>query len=64
MHFFISLMDAVLVDFDENGKVRFEEEDWSAPSLQERRAILYAAQNLMSELRELVDVLERDRPPH
>ena len=61
MHLYIGPMDAVLVEFDQNGKVRFDGEDWSAPSLQERRAILFTAQTFMSELRELVDVLEREQ---
>ena len=62
MHLHIGPMDAVLVEFDQDGKVRFDGEDWSAPSLQERRAILYAAQRHMAELTELMDALERAEP--
>ena len=54
-------MDAVLVEFDQDGKVRFDGEDWSVPTLQERRAILYAAQNKVSEFKELIDVLEGEQ---
>ena len=60
MRLYISPMDAVLVEFDQDGKVRFDGEDWSVPTLQERRTLLYAAQNLVSELKELIDVLEGD----
>ena len=63
MRLYISTMDAVLVEFDEVGKVRFDGEDWSVPSVQERRAILYAAQNHITELRELIDVLEPGEAP-
>ena len=61
MRLYISPMDAVLVEFDQDGKVRFDGEDWSVPTLQERRAILYAAQNQVSELKELIDVLEGEQ---
>jgi hypothetical protein len=57
-------MDAVLVEFDADGKVRFDGEDWSVPSLQERRAILYAAKNYITDLGELVDVLQFDTTQH
>ena len=54
-------MDAVLVEFDQDGKIKLDGEEWSEPTLQERRAVLYAAQNQLAELEELIDVLER--PP-
>ena len=57
-------MDAVLVEFDQDGKVRFDWEDWSVPTLQERRAILYAAKSQVLELKELVDVIEREEKDH
>ena len=37
-------MDAVVVDVDADGRVRLEDEEWSQPTLQERRAIIHAAQ--------------------
>ena len=58
MRLYVEPMDAVLVDFDDQGRVRFENEDWSTPSLQETRAILYAARNELAQLTELVDVLD------
>jgi acyl-CoA reductase-like NAD-dependent aldehyde dehydrogenase len=51
-------MDADLVEFNQNGKVRFAGEEWNMPTLQERRAILYAAQNQVRELQELIQSLE------
>jgi hypothetical protein len=51
-------MDAVLVEFDEEGRVRFDNEDWSTPTLQEMRAILYAARNELADLAELVEALD------
>lgn len=59
MKLYVEPMDAVLVDFDERGRVRFENEDWSTPSLQEQRAILYAARNQMALLTELIEALDR-----
>jgi hypothetical protein len=59
MRLYVPTMDAVLVEFDSDGRVRFENEDWSTPSLQEMRAILYAARNEAAELTELVESLER-----
>lgn len=63
MRLYVEPMDAVLVEFDERGRVRFDGEDWSTPSLQEIRAILYAAGNEMAVLRELVDALEASVAP-
>lgn len=59
MRLYVGPMDAVLVEFDPRGRVRFDGEDWSVPTLQERRAILYAADNHLSELRELIEALEK-----
>ena len=58
MRLYVEPMDAVLVEFDERGQVRFDDEDWSTPSLQEIRAILYAAENEMASLRELIEALD------
>ncbi|MCY4026711.1 MAG: hypothetical protein OXH75_10430 [Acidobacteria bacterium] len=58
MRLYVEPMDAVLVEFDEHGRVRFEDEEWAAPSLQEARAILYAAGAEAEALRELVETLE------
>lgn len=58
MRLYVDAMDATLVEVDEGGRVRFENEDWSVPTLQERRAILYAARNEIDSLRELMDALD------
>lgn len=62
MRLYVEPMDAVLVEFDERGRVRFDAEDWSTPSLQEARAILYAAEQDVAELKELIDALEAGNP--
>ena len=59
MRLYVDTMDAVLVDFTPDGQVRFDNEDWSSPSLQETRAILHAARSQMACLEELVTALER-----
>ena len=59
MRLYVETMDAVLVEADESGRVRFENEEWTLPTVQERRAILYAARTAIAELSELVETLER-----
>ena len=59
MRLYVGPMDAVLVEFDDQGRVRFDGEVWSEPTLQERRAIFYAAESEVDALRELIEVLER-----
>ena len=51
-------MDAVVVEVRSDGAVRLENEDWSQPTLQERRAIIYAAKDELESLRELLEVLD------
>ena len=63
MRLYIEPMDAVLVAFDHEGRVRFDGEEWSVPTLQERRAILYAAQNHAADIRDLIQALERAFQP-
>ena len=58
LHLYVEAMDAVLVEVNPDGRVRFENEDWKSPSLQERRAIIYAATNTIEELQELIDALQ------
>jgi hypothetical protein len=54
-------MDAVLVEVDRDGRVRFDNEEWKTPTLQERRAILYAAETTVEELREVIEILQNGR---
>ena len=58
MKLYVGPMDATLVEVDADGRVRFDNEDWSAPTVQERRAIIYAAQNEAAELAELLEKLQ------
>ena len=60
MRLYIETMDAVLVDYEPDGRVRFDGEDWSTPTLQERRAILHAAQTKIAGLRDVVLALDPD----
>jgi hypothetical protein len=58
MRLFVPTMDAFLVEFDAAGRVRFDNEEWMTPSVQERRAIIHAANEALDELKELLDALE------
>jgi hypothetical protein len=64
MKLYVETMDSVVVEVDTDGRVRLDGDDWIQPTLQERRAILYAAKNEIESLTELADILERaGRPP-
>lgn len=59
MHLYVETMDTVVVEVAADGKVRFEHDDtWSTPTLQELRAIIFAAQQELSALTELLDILQ------
>jgi len=58
MRLYVEPMDAVLVDVSTDGRVRLENEDWTEPTLQEKRAIIYAARQELSQLTELLDILQ------
>ena len=58
MYLYVEPMDAIVVEIDELGRVRLEnEQEFSKPTLQERRAILYAAKNEIDALEELIERL-------
>jgi len=59
MRLYIATMDAILVEVAADGRVRFEDGTWTKPSVQERRAIIHAAQSEVAELNDLLEVLER-----
>jgi hypothetical protein len=61
MKLYVDTMDAVVVDVTANGRVRLENEDWSQPTLQERRAIIHAAQQELIALGELLEILRAER---
>jgi hypothetical protein len=58
MKLYVETMDATVVDVSDDGRVRLEGDDWFSPTLQERRAIIYAAQQEMAALTELLDILQ------
>ena len=61
MKLYVETMDATVVDVAADGRVRLDQEEWSQPTLQERRAIIHAAQEEVAALQELVDILQADR---
>ena len=63
MRLYVEPVDAVLVGANSEGLVRFDNEDWVRPTLQERRAIVYAAGREIDALTDLVDVLGREAKP-
>jgi len=58
LRLYVETMDSVVVEGDAAGRVRLQDEDWRVPTLQERRAIIYAAQQELSALSELLDILQ------
>jgi hypothetical protein len=59
MKLYVGPMDATLVEVDADGRVRYEKDDgWATPTLQEKRAIIYAARNELAELTELLETLD------
>jgi hypothetical protein len=60
---FVEPMNATVVDVDGDGRVNIENEGWSTPTLQERRAIIYAAEHEIAALTELLDLLQKAQKP-
>ena len=60
MRLYIETMDAAVIEFDNQGRVRFETGEWSTPSVQERRAIIHAAQSELESLKELLETIGAD----
>ena len=60
MRLYVAPMDAFVVEIRTDGSVRLENEDWSHPTLQERRAIIYAAKDELGALQELLDILDEE----
>jgi hypothetical protein len=61
MRLYVEPMDSVVVEVDRDGRVRLEHEDWIQPTLQERRAIIYAAERELAALTELLDIFNSPR---
>jgi hypothetical protein len=59
MKLYIETMDATLVEFSPDGRIRFDNEDWVMPSVQERRAIIHAANETLADLTDLLQTLEK-----
>ena len=59
MRLYVEPMDTVVIEVNAEGSVRYEQDGWSRPSLQERRAIIYAATQEMEALTELLEFLEK-----
>jgi len=57
MRLYVETMDVTVVEIDRDGRLRLETGEWIAPTLQEKRAIIHAAQQELSEVGELLDVL-------
>ena len=60
MRLYVPPMDAVVVEVTEDGRIRLDNEEPAMPTLQERRAILYAAHEEMAALAELLAILDRE----
>jgi hypothetical protein len=60
LRLYVDAMDATLVEVSADGRIRLDNEDWRTPTLQERRAIIYAATNGIEDLKELLDILQDD----
>jgi len=60
MKLYVGPMDASVVEVSDDGRVRYEgeDDDWSTPTLQERRAIIYAARQELEALTELLEILD------
>jgi hypothetical protein len=60
MKLYVEPMDATVVEVSADGQVRLQDESWSTPTFQERRAIIYAAQHEVAALTELLDIFDPD----
>jgi hypothetical protein len=59
MRLYVEPMDSVVVEVSPDGRLRYEgQEELSEPTLQERRAVIYAARNELAALTELLEVLD------
>jgi len=63
MKLYVEPMNATVVDIDGDGRVNIENEGWSTPTFQERRAIIYAAEHEIAALTELLDLLQKAQKP-
>ena len=59
MKLYVGPMDTVVEEVAADGRVRLEQDGWIRPTLQERRAILYAAEQAVEELREWIEFVQK-----
>jgi hypothetical protein len=59
MRLYVEPMDSTIVEVSPDGRLRYEgQAEMTRPTLQERRAVLYAAKNELAALQELIDILD------
>ena len=61
MKLYVEPMDTTIIEVDADGRVKYEKDGWATPTLQEKRAIIYAARNELAELTELLEILEKSQ---
>ncbi len=61
MILYVPEMDATVVELADDGRVRYADGEWATPTLQEKRAIIYAARNAVEELQDVIEKLEESR---
>jgi hypothetical protein len=60
MRLYVEPMDSTIVEVSADGRLRYEgQTEFAEPTLQERRAVIYAARNEIESLSELIDVLDQ-----
>ena len=60
MRLYVEPMDSTVVEVSSDGRLRYEgQTELTEPTLQERRAVIYAARNEIESLTELIDALAR-----
>jgi hypothetical protein len=59
MRLYVEPMDSYVIEVTDDGRVRLADRELAVPTLQERRAILYAAQGEIDALKELIEILEK-----
>jgi hypothetical protein len=59
MKLYVEPMDSYVIEVTDDGRVRLADRELAVPTLQERRAILYAAQGEIDALKELIEILEK-----
>lgn len=60
MKLYVEPMDATVVEVSADGRIQLQDEEWSTPTFQERRAIIYAAEREIAALEELLEILGTD----